>query len=444
MIDIGELVKRMQLLNLQARIEENDAALDLARGLWEPREGELLPIATNTARRAAYSRALKQMQSLGPRVMETKLGAALGQITWSGKLDGIDEALAALDLRALAANLLTGLIVTGFAGGYVYTDERGRARITRLGGYVEPYVDPDDVDHVLGLYQAWQTVQAQPNGAHVGRWSARVYDWSERDDGRCDVRQWRYLTNPWELGNLPTEEFDLPTPRYALRNVSQEGWPVGEILGAMPQFRALWATEARLVMSEELSAFPMMRALGDVDTEDFTVGPSEVVTGDKDADVGWMEPGNLDELRKQRELRIERLTADLSLPSSWATTQAVSAESSRERNVPFRQNAENYARDATRLLTDLVGNDYLAALGLTRQVEVVVLPTLAYDEGRRIESVISLRREGLLPLEVAAAAIQPFFPTWTDEALNGWVAEQTAVVRVEDFDLPEQGGNGEA
>lgn len=438
MIDISELVKRQQLVNLRSNIIEHDAALDLARGLWQPAEGELLPRAMNTARRAAYERTLTQMQSLGPRVMEVKLGAALGRTTWSGKSNATDAALKAIGLRALAAKFLTSLIVTGFAGGYIYADTRGRPRITRLGGYVEPYVDPDDADNILGVFQTWQVVR-QGDGGRVGKWVSRVYDWSDHDDGTCDVSEWRNLDEPYQLATPPANVYALRKPRFVIRNPAQDGLPIGEIIGAMPQFRALWATEARLALSEELAAFPMMKALGDVDTEDFTVGPSEVVTGAVDAEVGWMEPGNLDELRQQRLLRIERLTADLSLPVSFSTTQAVSAESARERNVPFRQNAEGYALDATQLLTDLVGTDYLAVLNIPA-AEVVVLPTLAYDEGKRIDNTINLHRAGLLPLDVAAAAIQPFFSTWTDEALNKWVAEQTAIVRVEDFNLPNESG----
>jgi len=450
MINIAELVKRHQLASLQDRIQENDDALDLIRGLYVPPEGDLLPITVNTNRRRALDRAIRQMQSLGPRVIETKANAIIGDITWSSEGDNTDELLGAVHLRKLANDLLTAYVTTGVAGGYVYTLEDGTPRITRLGGYVEPYVDPEDVDRVLGLFQAWQVVREDTRPGSfsrsfddyrsvkfVGKWSARVYDWSESADGVTRMLQWNDLTLPYAIGRDPDETIeDLPRPRFIVRNMSQEGLPVGEIVAAMPQFKALWATEARMALSEELAAFPMLKAIGDVDTEDLTVGASEVIVGAAGAQVEWMQPGNLQELREQRQLRLDRLASDLMLPASVATTQAVSADSMRERNIQFRQNTENYARDLSLLLTDLVGTDFVTAAGGI-PAEISVMPTLAYDEASRVTSIISLYREGLLPLAVAASAIPPFFPTWTDADLNDWVAQQTAVVSVADFGLPE-------
>ena len=445
MINIAELVKRHQLASLQDRIKENDDALDLIRGLYTPPEGELLPITINTQRRRALDRALRQMQTLGPRVLETKTNAIIGNVTWSTENDLTDEILNNVDLRALASNLLASYVATGVAAGYVYTDDRGIPRITRLGGYVEPYTDPDDVDRILGLYQAWQVVREnrRPGSSvnafgdnqtarYVGKWIVRVYDWTDSADGECVMQQWNDLSLPYQLAGNPDEvEERLPRPRFAVRSVSQEGLPVGEVVASMPQLKALWATEARMALSEELAAFPMLLALGDVD-DDITVGASEVITGGDGARVEWMQPGNLQELRDQRALRMERITSDLMLPVSFSTTQAASAESMRERNIQFRQNTDGYARDISRLITNLVGTDFVLASG-GEPAEIAIMPTLAYDEPARVQSIISLFREGLIPLPVAASAIQPFFPTWTDEDLNDWVEQQTAVVSVADF-----------
>lgn len=448
MISIAELVKRHQLASLQDRIRENDDALDLARGLWTPRDNELLPAPINTSRRRAWDRALRQMQSLGPRVIETKVNAIIGDITWGGEDDNLDELLDALDIRGLASNLLTSYIATGVAAAYVYEGDDGTPRVTRLGGYVEPYTDPDDVDRVVGLFQAWQVVREHKTTSTnafsdtaqartVGKWMVRVYDWSESPEGECVMRQWDDLHAPYALAGSPASELVIPRPRFILRNLSQEGLPVGELVACMPQFKALWATEARMTTSEEMSAFPMMKALGDVDAEDFTVGPSEIVTGAKDAVVEWMSPGSLQELREQRLLRIERLTADLALPTSFGTTQAVSAESARERNIQFRQNTAGYARDLTKLLSDLVGNDYVLALGGREPIEVAVLPSMEYDEVQRTQNVVTLYREGLIPLRVAAGAVQAFFPTWSDEDFNTFVEEQTSTVTISDFGVDD-------
>jgi hypothetical protein len=451
LISIAELIKRHQLRNLITRVEEVDHALDLSHGLYVPADGDLLPSPANTSRRQAWDRALRQMQTLGPRVMETKLNAIVGEVTWGGTDDELDDDLVTLNIRSLAQGLAHQYIVTGITGGYAHNDERGLARISRLGGYLEPYTSPDNVDEITGLYQAWQVTRENIDRTqnafednsrtrrYLSRWMVRVYDWSESPDGECVMRQWENLTDPTKLAGEPDETNDAhPRPRYRIRTLSQDGLPIGEILMAMPQMKALWATEARLVLSEELAAFPMLKAFGPVNTGNDdgsdapTVGASEVWTGGSEATLEWMQPGNLEELRLQRTLRLERIRDDLALPGGFLGRDSPSGEALTEANVRFRQNSDGYARDVSGLLTELV-KDYALLTG-AQPATVAVIPSQAYDETSRITAILQLYQAGLLPLGVAATAIQPFYPQWSDDELAEWVSEQTARVSVSDFD----------
>ena len=450
MISIAELIKRHQLRNLTTRVEEVDHALDLSHGLYVPADGDLLPRPANRNRRQAWDRALRQMQTLGPRVMETKLNAIVGDVTWGGKDDELDDDLMALDTRALANGFAHQYIVTGITGGYAHNDERGFARISRLGGYLEPYTHPDNVDVINGIYQAWQvtrdnidrTRNAFDDNASVrylSRWMVRVYDWSDSAEGECVMRQWDNLTDPTKLANAPdSEDAAHPRPRYRIRTMSQDGLPIGELLMAMPQMKALWATEARLVLSEELAAFPMLKAFGPVNTGNDdgsdapTVGASEVWTGGSEATLEWMQPGNLEELRLQRTLRLDRIRDDLALPGGFLGRDSPSGEALKEANVRFRQNSEGYARDISGLLSELV-EDFAVLTGST-PATVAVIPSQAYDETSRVSAILQLYQANLLPLGVAATAIQPFYPQWSDDELTAWVADQTARVTLSDFD----------
>jgi hypothetical protein len=455
-IDIHALVRRHQLAGVLTRIQETTDAIDMSHGLYTPKDGLLLPIPANRPRQEAHDRAKEQMQTLGTRIMETKMGAVLGEVTWGGDSDTLDDALTDFDLRSLARRLLSGYIVTGITGGFAHLDEADEPRISRLGGYIEPVTHPDDVDRVIGLYQAWQITRESREETTSGsdtsfsgfgrvrrvlaRWMVRVYDWSESAEGECVMRQWDNLADPTNLGGAPNALVENhPRPRYRIRTISQDGLALGELTTALPQLHALWATEARLTLSEELSAFPMLAAFGDITIpEDKTqapvVGPSEVWTGGQGSSLTWTQPGNLQELRDQRTLRLERIRDDLALPGGFLGRDSPSGEALREANVRFRQNAEGYARDISGLLTELVED--FAPLVDAQPAEAVVIPSQAYDEPARVQTILSLFREGLIPLQVAAANLQVFFPTWSDDDLNAWVEQQTAVVSVADFGLP--------
>lgn len=452
-IDLNEILKRLQLRALTDRITTTEEALDIAQGLWLPDDDLLLPKPANAARQKAWDRAKRQMQSLGPRIMETKMNSILGDVTWGGDSQALDARLEDVDLRSLAARLLPPYLVTGVMAGLAHTIPGDTTpRITRLGGYLEPYTHPDDVDLITGLYQAWQTTREVTTGSmyadqsnafgdgaqvrrYLSRWTVRVWDWS---DGPTVMREWTNLKDPSFLGMNPDVLENAPTPRFRVRRMSHDGLPLGEVMSATPQLKALWATEARLLLSEELAAFPQLKVKGEWDDGN-VIGPGEPLVVDKDGDAEWMSPGALDELRQQKGSRSERVRDDLSLPGGFLGGQTPSGEAFKEANIRFRQNAEGYARDGSGLLTELV-DDYAALVG-AKPVPVSISPSKSYDEAARVQTIINLYDKNLLPLQVAANELQPFFPTWSDSELQLWVDAQTARVSVADFNnLTASGG----
>ena len=446
MIDLNTSIARDQLMAIYDRIIESEITHDIAQGTWRPREDYLLPAAYNQARKRAYTRALRQMQTLGPRIMHTKTDAILGSINWSGNDQEIDEALRSLDLMNFARKSINNLIIDGIAAGMAHTMEDGTTRITRLGGYLQPYTNEYDMDQIDGLYQAWSTSiftsekltsgtresdfdTNDTNFTRTYRWTVRIYDWSDGENN-ATIREWRNLNNPTLLGTPPTTIENAPVPRLAQMTTTNDGLPIGEMLQAAPSLMALWKTEANLTLVEELAAFPMLAIKGTGDLE--AIGPAEPIALDSDGDAYWMEPGNLDQLRAQRGIRMERLREDLALPGGFLGSDSPSGEAFKEANIRFRQNARGYAEALSSLLTELVA-DYAALIGTQPEV-VHVTPTDEYDNfGEKAQWTISLYEKGIIPLDVAAREMQAYYGHWDDEELQAWITRQTATVSADDL-----------
>jgi hypothetical protein len=454
---MNDLLARLHLDSALQRIHAFDMITDITLGIWVPEDDFLLPAPNNTTRKEAWARVKRQMQTDGPSILKTKLAAVLGDVSWGGNSDSLDDALAGIDLRALARRLLRPYITHGMMAG-VTTQVEGmmEPRITRLGGYLEGITDPDDVDTIVGIYQvipvntitaggvtraaggtdaAFGTPGTTTRPENGIAYHVRVYHWGDSPPDRADLLEWNNLRNPTHLSRAPIETLGVQRPRFRILEQTPEGLPLGEMEVLTPQLMALWATEARMTLSEELSAFPMLKVMGEALGDDWAIGPGEPISLAEGSDAEWMEPGNLAELREQRDLRRERNRNDASLPGGFLGNDSPSGEAISEANIRFRQNISGYANDVQGILTELVA-DYATLVGVSEQPSVSVTPSKEYDAKERIESVIALFASGLLPLNVAAREIQVFFSTWSDDELNEWVVEQSAVVRPEDIVFP--------
>lgn len=450
MIDLTDHTTRLQLRAIRDRITESEAAHDIAQGTWRPADDFLLPKPNNKNRKQAWYRTLRQMQTLGPRVVNTKIDAAIGSVTWGGDDSEVDENLAMLDTHAIARRMATQALVDGITAGLAHEVENeeqagtGEFRITRLGGYLQPYTDPNDVDRMTGLYQAWShsvtrdevmdvltDFDDRPNklGQHGELWTVRIYDWSDGEEN-ATIREWRALRDPTHLAKTPTRVIEnAPVPRVATLNLTNDGLPLGPILQAAPQLMALWATEARLTLSEELASFPMAVVKGDSEFE--AIGAGEAIALGPEGEFAWSEPGSLAELRMQRQLRLERIREDLALPGGFLGNDSPSGEAFKEANIRFRQASETIATTIEDVLTRLVA-DYADLIG-AEAAPVSVSPSKEYEFNERAEYVIRLFQAGVIPLDVAAREMQVYFGTWDDESLNEWIDTQTGTITVDDL-----------
>jgi len=411
MIDLRELIARLQLHAVATRISEFEEAWEIAQGLFEPAPGFLTPPLGNAPEsREAWARALRRVRAYGPRVLATLVNAAVGDVNWGGQSKKLDELIDEQDLLRLARQMARDYYVGGVAAGYAYQPEKGPPRIGRITGYIEPYTSPMDADVVTGLYQAKQV-----NTTAGLRYWVRVWDLAV-----FQVREWQGLYSPTDLARPPTRVLEGLTPRFAFYDLTPEGLAWSPFLWAVPLFRDLMASELFLARVEEYAAYPIPRF--GADTEPQQIAPGLPVQGEFE----WSAPGSLTELREQRDVKLERLRDAMALPGGFLGNDSPSGEALREANIRFYQEAQATAKTLSTLLTDLVAD--LAEIVGAEPVEVVVLPNRDYIREQVVSNAVLLYEKGLIPLAVAAREIQPFVPTWSDEELNEWIEANKDVV----------------
>lgn len=411
---IQEGVLRARLANLTAEIRALDEARAWAAGTWSPAPGEILPHPVGQEATAAWHRALRRVAAIGPRIVSTLVGGVVGSVTWGGESRRVDRALEALDLTKLARALTEDLLVQGVAAGYVYEREDGQVRIGRITGYLQPVLDPQDADVIVGLLQVQSRSDAR------AKWAIRywVRYW---DIYTAIVQEWDGLDSPVSIGTRPPAR-ELPglTPRLRVWGLEHDGSPQSLLLWALPMLRDIMASELMLARAEELAGYPV--PIFGPDTDIQTIGPGLPVRGQ----FAWAQPGNLAELREQLRYKLERLRDALSLPGAILGASPPSGEALREANLRFRQLTGLIRSIVEGLLTELVA-DYARAVGV-EPVPVAVLPPRDLETSDRIQVVAALYRDGLVPLRVAAREIQPYLPTWSDEELEEWLQRQESIV----------------
>lgn len=437
MNDLNTITARLQLRNARALIDQHDDLMDLALGLWLPSNGLITPTAVSRAQLEAWERVKKQLSSLGPRVLERKMSAVLGDVGWGGQNDALDDALLDLDVRSLARAFLQQYIITGIMAGVAITPPGRAPTIRRLGGYLQGIPSVDDADVIVGLYRVIPKLlrrdasTLRKDEGTALRYDVEVYDWEEAPADRCHYRVWRNLKDPTNLGFVPEETPDAPRPRYRVRQRTPEGLAIGELEQLAPSLIAVMANEARQFRSEEMSAFGILKVIGSDVPDGFSISPSEVLALDEGASAEWMQPASLAELREQHRVRLERVRNDGSLPGGFLGNDSPSGEALSEARLDFRQNTSAYAVDLSDVLTELV-EDFAGLVGVEPNT-VSVTPSKEHDMKERIETTLTLREKNIIPLSVAVNAIREYFPSWSDEDANAWIDEQSATLNPDDI-----------
>ena len=450
-----EQLRELQLRAARGRIDTADEALDIAAGVWRPNSGELMPAARNATRAEAWNRALNQCQSVGPQILEKKVPSIIGTIAVD--TEDSQEMLDTIDLRSLSRRLLETYLSIGIMAAVAHDSEDRGPTITRLGGVIEPITQDDNKDNVIGLYRTWQEVPhsfipSNPDSRSdfddgdsrniimddAGSWAVEVWDWSDDTTGGFSKRTlWRGLDDPTDLQKNPVSiDENTSRPRFRVRSWTTDGLAIGEIERALPTIKALWATDARLILAEELAGYPMLLALGGVDVDGESksravVGPGEVWTGTKDATVDWLEPGNLKELREERAMRAERVRMDVNLPGGFLGTATPSGEALKEANLSAQLSNQAYARDLSELLTEVTTD--LANIAGTEIGAVSVTPFKQKDYLSEVDTAIKLFQEGIVPLSVTVNKVKDLYPTWSDDDVTEWISSQSQIIDPDTF-----------
>lgn len=372
---------------------------------------DLLP-TISVEERDALKRLAKQAQSYGPHALSVLKNGTIGSINW-GK--GNDDATRELRLSQLANRFHLQGRVTGMMAGHVYVPEgTAKARIQRLGGYLEPLRDPDDVDYEWGIYQALAT--------HLGtdgneRWRVRIYD-LEREE----VYEWENLRQPYEIGRIP-DPVKAKMPRYAILNEDVDGLPFGEFMAALPLLKAEWAAQIRSDRAADTTATPQMTISGEA-TGYEERGPTRVILLNADGKAQYLLPGDLSKLHEHHDRKLERLRQVLNLPGVTAGAQRPSGEALREMNLKFTSSCQSMAEALSDLLSDLTA-DYAKATGAEMPERVSVNINRSYIQEQMTEQVVLLVGKGLMDKPSAVRILSQFFQEWDDSSVEAFIATLT-------------------
>jgi len=432
MVDVTDNVVRAALASVEARAAQHAEAYDWALGRLTSPPVELLPPAQTLEGRMELQRIWRQSQTLGPRILDRIVWGTIGEVNWGGEGGEVDAALEALELGQLAQRLLVDLLVGGMAAAWAYVDARtGRPRVSRLSGYLQPLTDPDDVDRVVAIYQAWQSADVRQRH----RWNVRIYDLED-----ATLREWLGVRSPTSLAAPPVEYPNITPPRYAMLHLGDDGLPQGPVAAALPVLKAELAQQMRIYRVAEQSAWPVLAIRGQINTAER--GPSRVLQLSDTGGAEYLRPGDLSQLEGLHDRTLERLREDLSLPGGFLGRQTPSGEALREANLKFVQACSSYARLLSRLLTGVVA-DYAALAGVRNPPQVSVIVNREFDRSQRIADVLALYREGLIPLSVAVNEISVYMPTWSDEEVAAWIEKNERTVTPDDL-ARVLGGGGNA
>lgn len=377
---------------------------------------DLLP-GTSTAQGAADLERLARMaKSIGPRILRLKHYGTLGSVNWGDGSPTFDreldnattESLKAFPRDRLARKALEQDLIRGMLAGIVIPDGAGGARAMPLGGYVEPLVDDDDVEHVWGIYQAWQP----PSGS---KWRVRVYNLETRE-----LFEYSGLDSPTEIGNVPQPILNAPMPVYDIVDDDLDGYPRGEFMESLPLFKSEWASQVRGDRAEETTAFSQLVVRGQLGFGDSERGPTRVIRLPPDGDAHYLEPPSLEQIHTHHDRKLERLRVDHSLPGGFLGSQTPSGEALREANQAFIADCSSRARRISNWLTRLLA-DYSELVGLADPPPVSVIINREFERASVVDQTVLLYREGLIDFGEAVRAISVYYPTWSSQAVEEFI-----------------------
>lgn len=420
MINLKSAYVRAYLDGVQDRVNKAAETLDWLDGTQTLNERELAPKIKTPEQREAWNRLTNQVQSLGPRVYNLKVGGAIGRVNWGGdNPDDIDDRLEQLDLEQLAMDALKPLLALGIAAAWAHQPETGDPRVQLLGGYVEPLYDGSDpAGAPRGLYQ----VRADPD--EPSKFVLRVYEFSENDNSVGTIFEWRKAERPYEIGATPTDTIENASmPRFVMWSRAQDGTPLGEVQQALPLLKADVARQIEQLRVSGENTNPIKWAVGDWDFGDEVTAADVVIAQSEGSQIGRVDPPSFDGIFTLHDRTLARIEADLSLRvASISTGNFPSGEALDQANENSNRNVARYALLLSRLLTDVV-SDYSELIGISRDKAPLVSVEVNRERTRRLvtEQARADRAAGLISFEAAVITISQYYPSWSDEDIQAFI-----------------------
>lgn len=382
---------------------------------------QLLPGTTTAQGAADLERLARMAKSIGPRILRLKQYGTLGSINWGDGSPTFDkeldnattESLRAFPRDRLARKALQQDLVRGMLAGIVIPDGSGRAQTMPLGGYYEPLVNEDNIEHVWGIYQAW----LPPTGR---KWRARIYNLETRE-----LLEWDNMDNPTDLGMTPASIPNAPMPVFEIVDDDLDGLPRGEFMESLPLFKSEWASQVRGDRAEESTAFSQLVTKGQLLTGDNERGATRVIRLPADGDAHYLDPPSLEQIHKHHDRKLERLRVDHSLPGGFLGGQTPSGEALREANQSFIADCSGRAGRISNWLTRLL-SDYGEITGLKDPPPVTVVINREFERGSVVDQTVLLHREGLIDFGEAVRAISVYYPTWSSAAVEAFIETERA------------------
>lgn len=427
MIDPAML--KTQLSGLTSRAALKAKAEEWGTGDLRAIPDHLLPNIESSEARAALHRLAKQAQSIGPRIVSVKRFGILGEINWGGENKEADAALQAMDLEAIADEMLEQALYGGMLAGINRRDpDLGVTRIEPLIGHVEPVYSAASPTLVAGLIHAW--VQPESTGSNA-KWTVRLYDLLDRT-----MREWRDVTDPSRVHQLtpaevvePNAEFPAgaPMPRFAIVSRGADRMPMGEIAKVLPHLYADWSSQVRGDRIEESTAIPQLLVKGEVEDGTDERSPTHVIRVVEDGDARYIVPGDLRSLHEHHNRKLERIREDANLPGGFLGGQTPSGEALREANAKFISANRWLASRLSRVLTELVA-DHCEAEGLGDPPQVTVTINREFTKAQDIADAVTLYQNDLLEHAAAVRHVSVFVPTWSDEEIEAFIADRRELI----------------
>lgn len=427
MLEISELIARARLTAIGERVNDSILVRELTSGVYEPQPGDFIPpFPTDpelyAAAQQAWKRVSQQVATIAPEALRTLVDATVGSTNWGGTGSALDEAITTENMERFCRGWASDWYNDGIMAGYAYESrDTGEVSLTALGGYLEPIYNQFTLNKIDGLMQIESYWGTTAKGV-VKRWLTRFYDWSEQKNDTDPIRmvEYRDMDSPVLLSTgIKTEDLKFPPVRWRIAQTTPEGFPIGSMMQAAKLFLGLFATEYRLARVEEYAAHPVPVF---EDGEISTVSPGHPVKGR----FQFAQPGSLEELRKQRAIKLDGIRSFLRLPTALAGSDMPSGEALAQLNQGFYQVTSTVAQALSGIISQLIADfANLANLPIPDGFKFAVIPNRDYVRKQVMTDIPVLHEKGIIPLGVAAREIQPFLPTWTDEELQQWIDEQS-------------------